>query len=64
MAALKRAGVRHRPCYQLRHTWTSMALESGESPGWVATMLRHSDLSTLFRHYVQLDLIGHFSLVK
>ena len=51
--ALKRAGIRHRPCYQLRHTWASMALESGESPGWVAKMLGHSDLSTLFRHYAR-----------
>jgi integrase len=51
--ALRKAGIRHRPSYQLRHTWASMALEAGESPGWVARMLGHSDLSTLFRHYAR-----------
>jgi len=51
--ALRRAGLRHRPSYQLRHTFASMALETGESPGWVAKTLGHSDLSTLFRHYAR-----------
>jgi integrase len=51
--ALLKANIRHRPSYQLRHTWASMALESGESPSWVAKMLGHADLSTLFRHYAR-----------
>ena len=33
---LKRAGLRHRPSYQLRHTFASLALERGVSPGWVS----------------------------
>lgn len=51
--AVRRSGMRHRPCYQLRHTWASMALEAGESPGWVAKMMGHSDLESLFRHYAR-----------
>lgn len=51
--ALRKTKLRHRPSYQLRHTWASMALEAGESPGWVAKMLGHSDLETLFRHYAR-----------
>jgi len=51
--ALKRAGLRHRPSYQLRHTWASMALEAGESPAWVASMLGHETMATTFKYYAR-----------
>ena len=51
--ALKAAGLRHRPSYQLRHTFASLALEAGESPGWVAKVLGHTSLETLYRHYAR-----------
>ena len=30
-----------------------MSLQSGENPGWVAKMLGHTNLTTLFRHYAR-----------
>lgn len=50
-AALKKAGIRHRTSYQLRHQWASMALEAGESPAWVARMLGHDTMATTFKYY-------------
>lgn len=32
--ALRKAGLRHRPSYQLRHTFASLCLENGVTPGW------------------------------
>lgn len=49
--ALKKAGVRHRPSYQLRHTFASLCLQRGIEPGWVARVLGHTNLETTFRNY-------------
>jgi integrase len=49
--ALKRAKLRLRPLYQLRHSFASNALAAGESPGWVAKMLGHSSLAMVFQVY-------------
>jgi integrase len=51
--ALKKACLRHRPSYQLRHTWASMALMAGEDPLWVAKMLGHSNAAITFKHYAR-----------
>jgi integrase len=51
--ALKRAGLRHRASYQLRHTFASLALERGASPGWVSKILGHSSMEITFRYYVR-----------
>lgn len=51
--ALKKAGLRHRPSYQLRHTFASLCLESGVTPGWLANVLGHSTLQTTFKHYAR-----------
>ncbi len=51
--ALKRAGIRHRASYQLRHTFASIALERGASPGWVSKMLGHSSMEITFRYYIR-----------
>lgn len=50
---LKRAGLRHRPSYQLRHTFASLALERGVSPGWVAKILGHGSMEITFRYYAR-----------
>jgi integrase len=51
--ALQRAGVRHRPGYQLRHTFASMCLANGLQPTWVAKMLGHSSPQITFKHYAR-----------
>lgn len=51
--ALRKAGLRHRPSYQLRHTFASLCLQSGVAPGWLANVLGHSTLQTTFKHYAR-----------
>ncbi|MBX9877614.1 MAG: site-specific integrase [Candidatus Obscuribacterales bacterium] len=51
--ALSKAGVRHRPAYQLRHTFASQCLQNGLQPTWVSKMLGHSSLQTTFKHYAR-----------
>lgn len=50
---LKRAGLRRRAVYHLRHTFASTALGAGESPAWVAQQLGHSGLHQLFTTYAR-----------
>ena len=49
--ALKQTGLRHRPSYQLRHTFASLCLTKGANPGWIARVLGHSTLQTTYKHY-------------
>lgn len=51
--ALKKAKVRHRPSYQLRHTFASICLQNGIQPTWVAKMLGHSTPQFTFKHYAR-----------
>lgn len=51
--ALRKAGLRHRASYQLRHTFASLCLENGVTPGWLANVLGHSTLQTTFKHYAR-----------
>jgi len=51
--ALRKAGVRHRPAYQLRHTFASLCLQNGLQPTWVAKMLGHSTAQITFKHYAR-----------
>ena len=51
--ALKKAGVRHRPAYQLRHTFASLCLANGVQPTWVAKMLGHKTAQITFKHYAR-----------
>ena len=39
---LKALGLRHRECYQTRHTYATMALMAGANPAWGAAQLGHS----------------------
>ena len=50
---LKEAELRRRVFYQTRHTFASNALASGEDPSWVARMLGHKTLETLFAVYAR-----------
>lgn len=49
--ACKAAEVRYRYPYQLRHTFASWALSSGENPLWVAKQMGHADVTMIFRTY-------------
>ncbi len=49
--ALKKANVRHRPAYQLRHTFASLCLQNGLQPTWVAKVLGHKTPLITFKHY-------------
>ena len=45
------AEVRYRYPYQLRHTFASWALSSGENPLWVAAQMGHRDVTMIFKVY-------------
>lgn len=49
--ALRNAGIRHRPCYQLRHSYISNGLMSGLEPGWIANQVGHSNLKMIYEKY-------------
>lgn len=50
---LKRAGVRYRYPYQMRHTFASQALSAGENVMWVARQLGHKDWTVTARKYAR-----------
>lgn len=51
--ACRAANIRYRYVYQLRHTFATWALSSGENPLWVARMMGHKDVNVLYRHYAK-----------
>lgn len=53
---LKKAKVRYRYPYQMRHTYASMMLMAGESPQWVSTQMGHTDWTFTARTYSRFIL--------
>jgi integrase len=51
--ALRRAGLRYRTMYQTRHTFATLALQSGEQIGWVSKQLGHTSDEMVIRHYAK-----------
>lgn len=47
----KRAGVRYRNAYQMRHTFASTLLTNGANPFWLASQMGHEDVEMVFRVY-------------
>ncbi len=47
----KRAGVRYRNPYQVRHTWASSQITAGANPWFVADQLGHVDVQLVFTTY-------------
>ncbi|MFA6208729.1 MAG: site-specific integrase [Candidatus Obscuribacterales bacterium] len=52
-SALKASGVRHRPSYQLRHTFISQCLLKGLPVQYVAKIVGHSGIETTVRNYAR-----------
>jgi integrase len=50
---LRRAGVRHRPPHQLRHTFASLLIQQGESLAYVRDQLGHHSIK------LTVDVYGH-----
>jgi integrase len=48
---LKKVEVRYRRPYQLRHTYASTMLSSGENIHWLARQMGHSDATMILRTY-------------
>lgn len=47
----KRAGVRYRNPYQMRHTYASTLLTAGANPFWLAPQMGHVDVEMIFKTY-------------
>jgi len=52
-AALLKSGIRHRPSYQLRHTFISQCLLKGLPVQYVAKIVGHSGIETTVRNYAR-----------
>jgi integrase len=51
--ACRKAQVRRRYAYQLRHTYATWALSSGENPAWIAKQMGHKSVQVIFDHYAK-----------
>jgi integrase len=51
--ACRKAKVRRRYVYQLRHTFATWALSSGENPAWIAKQMGHKNVQVIFDHYAK-----------
>lgn len=51
--ALKALQIRHRPAYNTRHTFATLALMAGANPLWVSRQLGHASLTMTMKHYAK-----------
>lgn len=49
--ALRALGIRHRPAYNTRHTFATMAIQAGCNVGWLSKQMGHSSIKMTFDHY-------------
>lgn len=52
-ACLKALGIRHRPAYNTRHTYATMALMAGALPVWVSKQLGHKNVAITLEVYAK-----------
>lgn len=48
---IKIINIKHRPIYQLRHTFASLAIRNGEDINWVSRTLGHANIKTTLTVY-------------
>ena len=53
-----RAGVRHRPSYNLRHTFGSTCVSNGVYPSWVSRVMGHATMKVTMAHYLSDNTTG------
>lgn len=53
LPCLKALGIRHRPAYNTRHTYATVALMAGLNPAYIARQLGHANTAMLFKHYAK-----------
>lgn len=51
--ALRALGIRHRPTYNTRHTFATLAIMAGANPLWLSRQLGHTTPQTTFRAYAR-----------
>jgi integrase len=51
--AIEDSGVDHRPLYQMRHTFATLALAAGADLYWVSRQLGHESIRTTLKHYAR-----------
>jgi integrase len=44
-------GIRHRACYQTRHTFATLNLMAGANPMWVSRQMGHASMKMLLERY-------------
>ena len=49
--AIAKAELEYRPMIQTRHTFATIAIDSGEDLGWVQQMMGHSSLQMIYTRY-------------
>lgn len=52
-AILRRAGVRYRPPYQMRHTFAVLSLSAGDTEQWLTGIMGHESTRMLQEHYAK-----------
>jgi integrase len=49
--ALTKAQLDYKPMIQTRHTFATIAIDTGENVGWVKEMMGHSSLQMIYTRY-------------
>lgn len=51
--AVRLAGLEQRTCYEMRHTYATLALAAGATLEWIGAQMGHTNITTTRRHYAR-----------